>query len=440
MDSAGSAGFVDGQEEPWDWLDELGAPEAEARGAGPDVSEAPLASRLLHAQDSSDKGVQVDDARGERGADEFDSGQQGDSPDAPSACGATHPSLPESEDHWRTLCRDLCSGELDAAGLPRILAQILTSFPHTLGESFLFLAADSPSHRFDSGPSPTCGGTARGNRGDLLPLPLVTRPSHELARSECARSAKGVEAREGWVLVMVAVLNWQYCGQGLETTLKQHGPCSGVQQSALDRLYALAHTFVAREVSPCTKSSWDEDLRARAAHYDGDLDVCLAQPLTLEQIAAALPPDEVVASIPLRAVCTGSVLEDIMDPERVRLPEQEVEEPLPRAKLHFADGEAERIVAHLARIGLVAPIEESMVWTHRGTKLRSGLFGVEKRGEQISDADSRSKLRFICNLKPSNAVQRMIDGDLAQLPCSTQWNGLQLEHYEVLLMSSSDRQ
>ena len=34
----------------------------------------------------------------------------------------------------------------------------------------------------------------------------------------------------------------------------------------------------------------------------------------------------------------------------------------------------------------------------------------------------------------------MIDGDLAQLPCSTQWNGLQLEHYEVLLMSSSDRQ
>ena len=249
-----------------------------------------------------------------------------------------------------------------------------------------------------------------------------------------------MEAREGWVLVMVAVLNWHYCDQGLEVTLRQHGPCSGVQQTALDRLYALAHSFVAREVSPCTKSSWDEDLRARAAHYDGDLDVCLAQPLTLEQIAAALPPDEVVASIPLRAVCTGSVLEDIMDPERVRLPEQEVEEPLPRAKLHFADGEADRIVAHLARIGLVAPIEESMVWTHRGTKLRSGLFGVEKRGEQISDADSRSKLRLICNLKPSNAVQRMIDGDLAQLPCSTQWNGLQLEHYEVLLMSSSDRQ
>ena len=75
--------------------------------------------------------------------------------------------------------------------------------------------------------------------------------------------------------------------------------------------------------------------------------MCLAQPLMLEQIAAALPPDEVVASIPLRAACTGSVLKDVLDPERVRLPEQEVEEPLPRARLHFVDGEAQRIVAHL---------------------------------------------------------------------------------------------
>ena len=104
---------------------------------------------------------------------------------------------------------------------------------------------------------------------------------------------QGCKSPSGLVRVMVAVLSRQYCRHGLEATLKQHGPCSGVQQSALDRLYALAHTFVAREVSPCTKSSWDEDLRARAAHYDGDLDFCLAQPLTLEQIAAALPPDEV---------------------------------------------------------------------------------------------------------------------------------------------------
>ena len=94
---------------------------------------------------------------------------------------------------------------------------------------------------------------------------------------------------------MVAVLNWQYCGQGLEVTLWQPGRCSGVQQTALDRFDALAHRFVEREVSPCTKSSWNEDLRARAAHYDGDMDVCLSGPLILEPNAAARPPYEVIA-------------------------------------------------------------------------------------------------------------------------------------------------
>ena len=58
----------------------------------------------------------------------------------------------------------------------------------------------------------------------------------------------------------------------------------------------------------------------------------------------------------------------------------------------------------------------------------------------MSAEDERTKLRLICNLKPSNACQRMIAGDLELLPCTTQWNGVQLEEYEMLLLSSSDRQ
>ena len=75
----------------------------------------------------------------------------------------------------------------------------------------------------------------------------------------------------------------------------QHGRCWGVQQTALDRLYALAHSFVEWEVSPCIKFSCNEDLRSWAAHYDGDMDVCLARPLILEPNAAARPPYEVIA-------------------------------------------------------------------------------------------------------------------------------------------------
>ena len=82
---------------PWDWLDEPEGAETEARGFGPDVSEAPLASRLLHVRVSSDKGVQFDDERGERRGEEFDSGQQSGLPETSSSCGTAPPSLPVSE-------------------------------------------------------------------------------------------------------------------------------------------------------------------------------------------------------------------------------------------------------------------------------------------------------------------------------------------------------
>ena len=99
-------------------------------------------------------------------------------------------------------------------------------------------------------------------------------------------------------LLMVARLDWHCGDQRLNRTLRQHRLCSGVQQTALDRLYALARSFAAWEVSPFTHSSGDEDLRARAAHYEGDLDVCLMRPLTLVPEPAALPPVEVVELIP----------------------------------------------------------------------------------------------------------------------------------------------
>ena len=104
-----------------------------------------------------------------------------------------------------------------------------------------------------------------------------------------------MEARKAWLLVTKSVLSWQYCGPGPEVTLWQHGRCWGAQQTALDRFYALADSFVEKEVSPCIKLSCNEDLRCLAAQYDVDMDVCLSGPLILEPNAAARPPYEVIA-------------------------------------------------------------------------------------------------------------------------------------------------
>ena len=75
--------------------------------------------------------------------------------------------------------------------------------------------------------------------------------------------------------------------------------------------------------------------------------------------------------MPEGKVCTGSKLEYSMGKRRVRLPVQKMEVALPCAKLDSADKAAVCIAPHLALIGLTAPIEESLVWAHRGTSLRS---------------------------------------------------------------------
>ena len=77
-----------------------------------------------------------------------------------------------------------------------------------------------------SQPSPTCGGISRDKPFALLLLPLVTRPSPELARSKYARSVKGVVDGEPGVLVVLAGLD-RPCGyQRLKWALRQHRPCS----------------------------------------------------------------------------------------------------------------------------------------------------------------------------------------------------------------------
>ena len=68
------------------------------------------------------------------------------------------------------------------------------------------------------------------------------------------------------------------------------------------------------------------------------------------------------------------------------------------------------------------------------------LFAAEKRGEVVGPDDGRCRQRrVIINMVPSNILQHAVPGDLALLPTTAQLNSLQLEHLEVLLLSSSDR-
>ena len=222
-------------------------------------------------------------------------------------------------------------------------------------------------------------------------------------------------------------------------TLMRRGPATQLQAESSLRLRKLAYGFMARERSPCPECDWVKELDKISARYDG-VEVCVAVPITKAQIAAAMPPANIVTSIPVSAVCSGGVREALRSPENARLPEAEEPDELPSAALSFAEGEEESVVKCLVDIGLLDFVNENEVWKHRQRYVESGIFGVEKPGEVVSIDDGRVKLRLIFSLRPSNALQRMIFGDLDQLPTSAQWSAMQLEEFQILLMSSSDRQ
>ena len=107
-----------------------------------------------------------------------------------------------------------------------------------------------------------------------------------------------------------------------------------------------------------------KELDKRSARHDG-VEVCVAVPITKAQIAAAMPPANIVASIPVSAVCSGGVREALRFPENVRLPEAEEPDELPSAALSFAEGEEESVVKFLVDIGLLGFVNENEVWRHR---------------------------------------------------------------------------
>ena len=79
-----------------------------------------------------------------------------------------------------------------------------------------------------------------------------------------------------------------------------------------------------REIEPRHCFDWNDELATRLAGYSEDPEICRARPLTLEQVAAALPPDEVTAGIAPRAACTGVVGPDMCESFRARLLAEEV--------------------------------------------------------------------------------------------------------------------
>ena len=200
----------------------------------------------------------------------------------------------------------------------------------------------------------------------------------------------------------------------------------------------LAVSFVEREVVPGDAKNWEAILEKTSLSYSGQ-EVTTAQHFTVAQLETALPPKGVAGSIQIPDVCEEGVRAALLDASLARLPCAKVEGPLPRARLHVAPGELTTLSRLLVNRDLAVPVGDEEIWQHEGKPALAGLFGVEKKGEQVSSSDTRCRLRLIINLVPANTLRRVIPGDIVQVPTAGQRSCIHLMQHEIMLLSSSDR-
>ena len=99
--------------------------------------------------------------------------------------------------------------------------------------------------------------------------------------------------------------------------------------------------------------------------------------------------------------------------------------------------EWERIVEVLYRTGIVEAIELDEVFHIDNQPILNGVFAVPKSG---TPAPGECRVtRLIMNLVPTNALQKLMPGDLPTLSGSCNWSSIMLQRGEVLLWSGDDQ-
>ena len=113
-----------------------------------------------------------------------------------------------------------------------------------------------------------------------------------------------------------------------------------------------------------------------------------------------------------------------MDPSRCRRPDSEVDcTDLKRPSIRAASKLVkDDIVCEMVNYNICGMVEDDEVWQHDQKDVGNGMFGVEKAGSQVvcRDGKSRPPLGTIMHMKPADALQYVILGDIETLPHESQ--------------------
>ena len=95
---------------------------------------------------------------------------------------------------------------------------------------------------------------------------------------------------------------------------------------------------------------------------------------------------------------------------------------------------AEALARALYERGILVPTSE--IISLRGEPVKNGLFGVEKAGKLLEDG--RTAQRLIMDLRGSNAIMKIIAGDIKTLSGASAFTSVLLEENKVITLSGDD--
>ena len=152
--------------------------------------------------------------------------------------------------------------------------------------------------------------------------------------------------------------------------------------------------------------------------------------LTAAQIAPGLPPEGLGASVALLDHLSGDLVWYFGDPARCLFPVSERPAELPRTRVHVeSEEEWIEVVDFPLRRRVIDFVEESDILVHSGHQVLQGAFMVTKAGRTLDDG--RAVGRLIMDVRQTNSLMRVLEGDLDSMALPSQFITIVLEDGDV---------
>ena len=289
---------------------------------------------------------------------------------------------------------------------------------------------------------------------DVLPLPIpdeiVDTVKSVLAVDEFKIKKKGLSGGaiktayrttgiHCLTFCMITSLNALW--SGLRKNARVHrGPVKAQQAAAVERLSDSAMYMIDSldgvEKGPIPRTpdhDWEAKIGSARISYHGEV-VARAEALELDRVMASLPPEGFGGGVNILDLCDDDVRSALEDPASCLLPEEQLPLDWPRPKVQVKDGEWEVLAKALVERGILRPASE--VLTIDGRRVTNGLFAVEKAGKDLPDG--RTAQRLIMDLRGSNAVLKIIGGDIRTLTGACAFTTVVLENGNQISISGDD--